>query len=234
MRCNHHSFKSNFLAKIAGLLLLGALQACVQQPVEPAPETPEPVEAAPLISEAELRAWLHEAEIALSNEHFTYPEEGSALSIYRRILKLDPEVEAAQRGVERIVEHFVDASMQALERRQFATARSMLARARLIKPDHPSIEPSAEQIRLIMSADRAVLKLNRAELAAETPSLKRALAAFALEDPGCRYTIYARNDGQGRWIYQHMSKPDLKHRLRAQIKIRQPTQIERLCFDAAG
>ena len=202
-----------------------------QTPAE-APPPPAPAEVAPepKIDPKVLNQRLNEAEDAFLADHLAYPEAGSALTLYRAILADDPEVEEAKRGIERIVERYIAMSLQALERRQFARARSMLARARIIQADHPSIEPTDAQLRLIMGADRSVLKLARDALRDETPELKAELRRFAANFGRCRFTIYARNDGQGRWIYQQLSADLDGQRLRAQIKIQAPTQVERLCF----
>lgn len=189
----------------------------------------------PSITTAALNDWLDQAEEAIQRKHLNYPTQGSAHQIYRNILRLDPNQEDAKRGLERIVETYVDLSMQALARRQFASAKSMLTRARLILPSHPSIEPSSEQIRLTMSADHQIMKLSQVDLAAETEALKSALHDFATSgDRSCRFVIYAKHDGQGRWLYQMLAKGRnqmlAKGRLRAQIVVRLPASIERLCY----
>ncbi|MFT7654931.1 MAG: hypothetical protein ACI9ON_000780 [Limisphaerales bacterium] len=233
MSHNAPIFPSSYLF-LSCLFCVAMLSGCVT-PSNSIPETPiapEPVELAPLIRPADLNLWLNQAEDALKRDQLTYPEQDSAYSFYQRILALDPLQEDAQWGLEHIVEHYVALSMRALERRQFASAKSMLARARIILPNHPSIEPSAEQIRLILSADRQIMKLSQPELAAESEALTTALGDFATDgDRQCRFTISAKNDGQGRWIYQMLSKGLEGTRLRAQLSVRLPASIERLCFN---
>ena len=68
-------------------------------------------------------------------EHLTFPKRGSAYEIYTDILAKNPGSEAATRGLESIVEQYIQLSLSALDRRQFASARSMLARARLVLPE---------------------------------------------------------------------------------------------------
>lgn len=208
-------------------MILSACQA--PQPEAPTPAAPTPAKSAPDIRK--IVALFEAAEAALRADHLTYPEAGSAYVLFQEILALDPGHEAAQRGLERIVERYVELAMSALERRQFASARSYLSRARIIDPGHPSIEPSAEQIRLIMSAQRDVLRIDRIALAVKDAQLQAQLRDFAgAAKPGCRFTISARNDGEGRWIYQTMSAAVTDTRLRAQVRIQAPPQVERLCF----
>lgn len=215
------------------LICVSSLPACQIPPKEETPPTPEPVPpAAPLIDEEQLYQWLAAADAAIAAEHLTYPESGSAYAIYRQILDIDPEQEDALRGLERIVETFVAMCMEALEERQFATARSLLARARVILPDHPSIEPTAAQIRLLEEADRTRLTINQSALAARHSSLIDELGALARSAAtrNCRFTISAGNDAQGRWIYQTLSRATPQVRLRAEMQISLPPRVERLCF----
>ncbi|NKC00828.1 MAG: hypothetical protein GKR90_20350 [Pseudomonadales bacterium] len=213
-----------------------ALQGCQTAPATPDKPDPTPPTAPPpkSIDNAVLFPMLDAADQAIENDHLTYPPEGSAYAIFNEILAIDPDQEDAQRGLERIVEEYVALSMQALERRQFATARSMLTRARLINPMHPSIEPSAAQIRLIEEADRTTLQLQQTDLTSETERIQDKLRALGRETDGkaCRFIITASNDGQGRWIYQRLSEDVETTRLRAQIKIRTPASVERLCFSS--
>ena len=123
-------------------------------------------------------------------------------------------------------------AMRSLERGQFASARSMLARARIIIPDHPSIEPTDAQIRLLSQAQRKKLTLNQRELRNEDPHMQRELKNMAQipADSSCRFTISAGSDAQGRWIYQRLSEAAPQGRIRAQIQVRLPAAVERLCF----
>ena len=215
------------------LICLGtALSACqTAPPPEPAPppvQEPPP----PPIEPDVLADMLEQAEQALTAEHFTYPTEGSALALYQQILALDASQEDARRGLEQIVERYVNMAMVALERRQFARARSMLARARLILPDHPSIKPTAEQIRLLSEAERVTLRLQQKDLNDDNPGTLAELRNLGRVpvDQDCRFTIAAKNDAQGRWIYKTLASANPGARLRAQIEIRLPAGVERVCF----
>ena len=217
------------------LILWTLLFGCASQTEETVPVATNEPEATPAepIPRVELLALLDAADRALARDHLTSPRAGSALAIYEQILARDPSQDDARRGIERIVEEYVALAMTALERRQFASARSMLARARLINPDHPSIEPSAEQIRLIQEAERKTLQLADEDLSRESAELKAALSQLSRDAQGksCRFVIAASSDGQGRWIYEQLSDGSNGARLRAQITIRRPSSVERLCFE---
>ena len=175
---------------------------------------------------------LDTAEAAIDAGQLTYPADGSALTIYQQILAIEPGQQDAERGLEHLVELYIDLAMTALQRGRHATARSMLSRARLIRPNHPSIEPTAAQIRLLDKADRKILKLTQTDLQERTAQVQDNLAALAIPSEGqtCRYTISAKNDAQGRWIYQRLAEASASGRLRAQINLRLPAGVERLCF----
>ena len=234
IRRNVPTLGSIFLFVCLTLHLALGLPGCQSAPPPPAevqPE-PEPKPEPPPLDNRVLFPRLDAAEQAIADNHLTYPEEGSAYSIYLEILKTYPNQEDAIRGIERIVEAYVALSMRALERRQFAAARSMLARARLIEPGHPSIAPSAAQLRLIEEADRETLSFKQADVRSKAATLVAQLRNLAQTADGrtCRFIISARSDGQGRWIYQQLSEGLNRQRLRAQIKIRTPAGVERLCF----
>jgi len=221
------------------LLFTLILSACQTQP-EPSAMgsavTTELNKAKPLpeLSERALLDLLDQAEAAVKRDHLTYPQQGSALEIYQEILRSLPTQEDALRGMENIVERYIALAMQALDRRRFASARSMLARARLIDPKHPSIGPTAQQINLLSAADRETLVITQAQLNNPDQKLSDALSALG-QTPAqhrCRFNIAAKNDAQGRWIYQQLNpiKNGAKPRNPAQIVIRLPTTVERLCF----
>lgn len=175
---------------------------------------------------------LHQADEAFAADHLTYPEVGSAYALWREILAVEPHQEDALRGLERLVEHYIELCMRAIERQQFASARSMLARARLISPQHPSIKPSAEKIRLLSQAQRTRLPLSQDDLNKRDANLSAELRTLARvpSTQSCRFIISAKNDAQGRWIYQTLSKANADGRLSAQIEIRLPAGVERVCF----
>ena len=212
------------------------LAACAQAPAPPPEPAPAPAPTAepapPPIERRQLLDWLDAADAAMARDHLTFPLEGSALEIYDRILALDPDQEDARRGHERIVERYVALALNDLEQRRFASARSMLARGRLIIPDHPSLEPTAAQLRLLEQAERTVVSFDQAELAQETAAAVEALNALGNYAPqlDCRFFIWAKNDAQGRWLYRQLAADAQVGRLRAQVVNRLPARVERLCF----
>lgn len=217
-----------------------ATPAAPSAAAEPAPETTPDEEAEPAapagtsLTDAErarVEQLLDRAERAIAADHLTYPAAGSALDLYDQVRILEPDNEAARRGMERIVERYLELAMTALERRRFEQARAMMDRARLVNPDHPGIPPTQAQIDLLDTADRQVIRLdpealrNRDTRVAETARQ----AGTASRSDGCRAEITARSDSEGRWIYQQMSTPG-SPRIQAQLSIGSPPRIEVICF----
>lgn len=231
------------------VLLLAAGCTALAPPAAPEPDagpetvpppetTPEPAAAAapqrpPLTAEehATVAALLDRADRAIAEDHLTYPMAGSALDLYDRVRLLDPDNDEARRGLERIVERYLELALGAVDGRRFEQARAMLDRARLVDPDHAGIPPTEAQIDLIDGADRQVIRLDPVGLRDRTDAvadvLRQAGAASRVE--GCRTEITARNDAEGRWIYQQMSSAGAQ-RIQARLNIGSPPAIEVLCL----
>ncbi|MEZ5560696.1 MAG: hypothetical protein R3E86_19385 [Pseudomonadales bacterium] len=185
---------------------------------------------------ARVRQLLAEAEQALAEDRLFVPAENSAISRYDKILAIDPGNLDAIRGLEKIVERYLELALEAADRRQFERARAMLEQAALADPRHPGIEPTAERIRLLSSAKRTVIRLDGAELSSRSAALVARLhdAGARIRTDGCRALISARNDAEGRWIYQQLSGAPGDARIRAEMQIAWPPNIEILCFPDAA
>jgi hypothetical protein len=215
--------------------LIVALAGCRSAPAPapaPAPRpAPEPV-VERYVDKAWIREMLDDAERSYANGWLDVPEFSSAARLYRNVLEVDPTNQEARRGLERIVERFVADALDAAERGLTGEARAQLDRARAVDPHHPAIEPTARQIELLAGARRARLTLNRTELAERNPALGDSIARFATDAiaDGCRATISARGDAEGRWIYQQLSR-GTRARVRATFQIASPPGVEVMCFD---
>ena len=182
----------------------------------------------------EIQTLLQRAEDALLAGRLLSPASSSALLLYDRVLNLDPGNDAARRGIEQIAQHFIDEALDAAEQRRFEQARAMLGQARLADPEHPGMAAAEEQITLLSSAKRQVLKLDGKRLESRDAALLETLrhAGTLARRPGCRAIVHARSDGEGRWIYQQMSAAagEGPERIRANLQISWPPAVEVLCF----
>jgi hypothetical protein len=147
-------------------------------------------------------------------------------------MTLDPDNETARRGLERIVERYLELAIAASEAGRFDEATLMLDRARLVDAAHPGIDPVAARVHLLSSAERRVIALNGQQLRDRDPAVEETLrqAGVASQARGCRAHITARNDSEGRWIYQRMSEAGERSRIQAQLDIGATPRVEVLCF----
>ncbi len=182
-----------------------------------------------------IEALLDRAEIALTEDRLSYPAADSALVLYERVLVSDPDNPYALRGLEKIAERYLTFAQRAAGRRQFAQARSMLARARLVDPDNSALEPTERQIRLLEAATRKRVVLDRNLLTQRSAALSEPLQRLGRDAKRdrCRVTITARNDAEGRWVYTQMSHAAGEGRIRAQMQIGSPPAVETLCINDA-
>ena len=223
---------------IACICLL-VLAGCETEPPRQAP-APQPEPSAPPAPPAteppDVEPLLERARLAFEAHRLTTPEDISAYSLYREALRLDPGNDRARRGLEQIVERYVRFALEAVERRQYARARSMLARARLVDAGHPAIEPTEQQLNLVENAERDRLRLDPAALAKRSAALGerlRGLGARA-KNPGCRVTINARSDAEGRWVYRQLNSASGTTRVRARLAIASPPSVELVCPGQPG
>lgn len=212
-------------------IVLFACQSSPNEPVEPTNTSPA-IESSQNISSTQLKRLLRLADEAITQDKLTYPRKESAYRYYQEILKRQPGQSDAVRGLENLVERYIELSLKALQRNQPATARSMLARAKIILPKHPSIGPTERQIFLFATAERKTINLPAQQLADQEQMLALQLSNFAKNAAkfDCRFIINAKNDAQGRWIYQKLADGFDGGRLRAQLNIRLPATVERQCF----
>lgn len=208
---------------------------CGCQSPQPEREPAAPADpAGPILSEADQRRvddLLSRADAALAADHLSYPAKDSALNLLDAVLAIDPTSAPARRGLERIVERYVDLAERAAARGQVARARSMLDRARIVDPDHPAIGPTTARLQFLETAERELLRMDPAALRSRAPDLIGSLQRIGTQarKPGCRTTIRVGSDADGRWIYKHMSGGPEQRRIRAQVQIGSPPQVEVLC-----
>ncbi len=170
-----------------------------------------------------------QAEFAIKQNHLTYPKEGSAVSLFEQMLTLNPGNKEAIRGLEQVVEEYVALALAAANERLFAKAKAMLARAKLVDANHPSIAPTMKQIHLLEKAKRKTIQLNAKQLfTAATKSQITTLVKAGSNS--CHYAIAVNNDEQGRWIYRAIKDATFNSRPKARIIISSPTRIEQICL----
>ena len=222
---------------LAWIALGQGLSGCQGAPAKPGeidpqpaqPELPKPLSAQ---DQLQVRQLLARAQDALAADHLTYPAKGSAITLFDAVRAIDPDNADAQRGLDTIVERYVDMSERAASQGQLARARSMLDRARIVDPDHPAIEPNERRLKLLNNAEHERLRIDAQQLRGKNAGLITALKSIGVKARAehCRAIIRVGSDAQGRWVYQQMSSGPGERRIRAQVQIGTPPQVEVLCF----
>lgn len=223
------------------LLIVAVLAACVAPPPEgptpPSVPTEQPVapppDPAPAYDEDALYAVLDAAERALDEERLMTPEHDSAYHYFGEALAMAPEHPLARRGFERVVEGYLALANRAIERERWASARSMLDRARIVDAGHPGIATLRRQVELLANARRESVDLVQSGVRRRTSDTARQLRAIGRKarQPNVRVTIRAASDPDGRWIYEQMNKAPGERRIRASLQIGAPPKVTVLFLD---
>ncbi|HME41203.1 MAG TPA: TonB family protein [Steroidobacteraceae bacterium] len=114
--------------------------APVQSPsVKPEPQKPGAAPAA--VTDEKVDLLVEKAQQAMLDRHFIDPAEGSALTLYRNALLLDPENGEARQGLQRLAEILFARVQSALDERKFDIALQSLETARSINPSDGRLAP---------------------------------------------------------------------------------------------
>jgi len=222
----------------AGLTLYISLGACSTPAPEPAPppaaaapvEVPQPAKPPPKIDMDRLDELLEQGYQALKAGRLLTPIDNCAYDYYREALKVAPGHPAALHGLERIAERYVAMAEQAAERGQYETARKMLEQAKMVDPNLDSIAAAQTQIDLRSAAQRQRAPLDATQLSARSPDLSGQLKVLGAQAKAqdAWVVIRARNDADGRWIYQQMAAAPGPRRIRAELTLGSPPVVDLL------
>ncbi len=123
-----------------------AVPAQARSAPAPAPDAPASAAELPQESEEKVDALIDQAQRAMRERHFIDPVEGSALSLYRGALALDPSSGEARQGLQRLAEVLLARVQSALDEGQFDAALQALETARSIDPSDPRLTALDERI----------------------------------------------------------------------------------------
>src|ERR1700722_10625149 len=97
-------------------------------------------------TEEKVDALIEQAQRAMRDRHFIDPADGSALTLYRSALTLDPGSGEARQGLQRLAEILLARVQSALDGRQFDAALQALETARSINPEDTRLPALDERI----------------------------------------------------------------------------------------
>jgi TonB family protein len=139
---------------IAGVLVVGAGAFVVLRhdaPVKPEPaanseHAAQPPGKAPAGADEKIDVLIEKAGQAMLDRHFIDPADGSALTLYRNALLLDPNNGEARQGLQRLAEVLFARAQSALDERKFDVALQALETARSINPGDSRLATLDERI----------------------------------------------------------------------------------------
>lgn len=223
---------------VALTTLMLTVGGCTSVPPKPAPALPaepQPAPAPPAAPVAEpaidwdrLDELLTKGDDALKEDRLLTPIDDCAYDYYQQALQVAPDHPAARHGLDRIVDRYIALASEATQRGQHDRAQNILERAKFINAEHQGIAMAEAQLRLFADANRVRVPLDGAELAARSQSLSDQLAALGVraKAEGTWVVIIARNDAEGRWIYQQLRRAPGERRMRAELILGAPPRIE--------
>lgn len=219
-----------------------ALRSPEPVPVVPEPEPerapPEVATPKPALSEAqsaEVAQLLAQAETALTRGRLIPPQRDNAYGLLRAALAIDPHNIEARAALDGVLLAYMDQIRITMRRGGLREAQNMVDRGEDLFPraqlfsglrielNRAVQEHQAEQLALLEAADiegeRVVLSV--AELNQRSEALQEQLGELAerLVRTQESVMIWARNDAEGRWIYQTMQARVTGYRIRGDIRL---------------
>ena len=182
---------------------------------------------------------LMKADASLTAGRFVQPSHNNAYDRYRAVLQIDPNNQRAAEGLNKILLAYLRMADTELTQgsRQHATTFLRLLEERF--PDRSEVEALRKRMALL-PRDRSMpvvndfslreIALNAEELKAKSAAIKRKIEEIAKHVAGTHEAvlIVARNDAEGRWIYQTMNAATPSYRVRGDIQIRNKPAIHLL------
>lgn len=209
------------------VLLLAALllASCAQQRLPTgSPTTAEEVPA--VVSEQQLERRRQVAELLsravrqLRRDRLMVPAGDSAYEYFQQVLRLERENAAAQRGIAAVNARYLQLAEEAFRGGDYARSQRMLTGAGRVATTAAQIDMLRLRYRApALAANEFLLQLR--QLDSRNEALLHYLQELTdkLVAAHSRLLIVARNDAEGRWLYQQMRQMAGGYRLRGNIQV---------------
>ncbi len=182
---------------------------------------------------------LERAALDVKADRLMKPINKNAVDRYRAVLLLDKSNQRAALGLRKVVERYLALAQSQSAKGAYGSARNFVVNAEKVNGKSAQITAMRARINKAERASRTVKRapkpvpvlpapnpvqtvfnLNPADLSARNNTMVGELSALARRVQSSReyVLIYARNDAEGRWIYQQMRKASPNYRLRGDIK----------------
>ncbi|MBL4826621.1 MAG: hypothetical protein JKY66_02710 [Spongiibacteraceae bacterium] len=216
------------MRKLGFYILLFCLSACVEvsprlQSSSVAERTVEPVpqnQKSELIRRQRLRELLANAQRTLSRDQLMYPFADCAFVWYQQVLAMDESNAEAHWGMGQISARYLVLAENAFINGQESKAELMLERALKVSATPEEVKKLRARYPQQPAAGNEY-RLSPRDLSARNDKVLARLQELAkkAQKIDSRLLIIARNDAEGRWIYQQMRLAVDGYRLRGNIKI---------------
>ena len=190
--------------------------------------------------ETVLEDMLDKADGYLLQDQLRTPENANALDRYKAVLILDKNNTRAKAGIEAIGRRYLEFASNAMQRGNFGLAKSRVADAEAVigetdgtrnlraAIDRAQIaarkaRPAPKPVPIIAEPDVSTdveFELDPTSLSNREQIMVEQLQSLGLRVKDSReyVLIHARNDAEGRWIYQQMRNASKGYRLRGDIR----------------
>ncbi|CAH0991454.1 hypothetical protein SIN8267_01560 [Sinobacterium norvegicum] len=230
------------------VVFLAACGAAPEKPQPSVPIKLQPSKAELQQQSAERqRKWvafmLMEADQAFERNRLMKPKGDNAYDRYRQILDIEPNNLAAKAGIKHISRRYLTLAKEAFDRGNVRSAQDYVYQSQKIDPNYAGARAMAAYIKQYSppatvnnsnkSVDDGAVKapmadsqyneylLDSGDLAAKNSAVDAQLDAISqlASQWQSRLLIVARNDAQGRWIYQQLKAKAEGYRFRANIEV---------------
>lgn len=192
-------------------------------PVEQEPDTVEPVipEQSNFTRLRILADMLYEARLAYEDNRLTSPAGYNAYDIYLQVLEVDEGNAVALEGIVQIARRYIELADAAMVQNQYDQAENYLDRSSSLIPDEPGLQAARERLAIARQNRVTTFALDPIGLSSRTDAMVALLGQIAghIRRQEAVFLINARNDEEGRWIYQVMREAVNGFRLRGNIDI---------------
>ena len=163
----------------------------------------------------EINALLEQANYDLQRKRLTTPLNNNAYFCYSRVLALDPDNPQAKQGIRNIADQYLAWAIDNANAGNYRIARSYLGKAASLDPDHPNIPAVQKLISEHEHANKLTyyLPVDGLDHRADWVVSQLKDIGHAVTKRHATVVITARNDAEGRWIYQQLNAatPDRVH-----------------------
>lgn len=163
---------------------------------------------------------LAHAKLMLNRDRLMVPAKDSAYFWYQQVLALDENNTQAHAGMENITQRYLQLAKKAFSQGDYDKVKWMLNGAEKISAPVKEIEKLRKTYQRPASADNEY-RLEVKNLNARNDDLMNRLGQVTdkIIASQSRMLIVARNDAEGRWLYQQMRQLAKGYRVRGNIKI---------------